>query len=71
MLIYARLILALMLLSAAFQIVGGVLVFALGGIAPGIVMLLIGSLFAWLAYTNFMDAAACAALDADKQKNQV
>jgi len=55
-----------MLLSAACQIVGGVFVLTLGGVVPGVTMLLIGSLFAWLAYTNFMDAAACAALDANK-----
>lgn len=68
MLVYARIILALMLLSAAFQVIGGVLVFAMGGIAPGLVMFLIGCLFAWLAYTNFQDATACALSENPKEE---
>jgi heme A synthase len=67
MLIYARLILVLILLSACFQIIGGTVV-VLGGLGSasyavmlgGLMSLAVGGVFAWLAWTNYSDAANCA-----------
>lgn len=58
MLIYARIILAIIILQSIMMIVGGVgmvVVFPPAGIA----LVLIGGLFAYLAYSNFVEASQC------------
>lgn len=60
MLVYARIILALIILSCIMQILlSGIGIFA-GAVLSGVFGLLFAGLFIWLAYTNFRDATECA-----------
>jgi len=58
MLIYARIILALIILTSVLNIVGGV-VMMMASPVMGVMGLMMGALFAWLAYTNYKDASNC------------
>jgi hypothetical protein len=58
MLIYARIILAIIILQSIMMIIsGGMLTLSLPQL--GIPLVLIGGLFAYLAYSNFVEASQC------------
>lgn len=59
MLIYARIILAVLILSAVLSGLGAFFGILFGNSAS-VVALLIAGVFFWLAYSNFNDATECA-----------
>jgi hypothetical protein len=60
MLIYARIILIIMILQSIGILMGGLLLIA-GGSMIGAVLIPIGGVLAYLAYSSFVEVSACAA----------
>ncbi len=60
MLIYARIILLLIVLTSIFSFFGGFYSLVTGSWLYGIMEILIGGLFIWLGYSNFTEASRCA-----------
>jgi len=58
MLIYARIILVLMILSSVVNIVGGAVMIMYSPVM-GLMGIIMGGLFAWLSYTNYNEASTC------------
>jgi len=58
MLIYARIILAFIIIISILNIVGGV-VMLMSSPIMGVLGLMFGVLFAWLAYSNYKEASSC------------
>lgn len=61
MLIYARIILAIILLASLVQILTGGYLASTGQITAGLFTLVWGGLFLWLSWSNFQEATNCAA----------
>ena len=59
MLIYARLLLIVILLTAVLNMARSAIVMSRGGVAVGAFMLLWSGFFAWLAWTNWGEASDC------------
>ena len=61
MLIFARIVLVIILITYIIATIGGVGAILSGSPGAGIVVTAVGALFCWLAYTNIVDAIKCAA----------
>lgn len=59
MLVYARILLIFIMISSCFQVIGGVVMLTVSP-AIGIFLLIVGPIFAYLAYSNFVEASECA-----------